>query len=79
MKALIPPDFIHEITAYVVDAGVIISVITELLKLIKSKNIKEPSALSININCGENCKNVIQLIDENKGEINVIVNEDEKK
>lgn len=74
MKALPPPDFIHEITAYVEDAAVVISVLAALFQRIKSKNIKQPSTTSININCAENSTNVIQFIEANKGEINVTVN-----
>lgn len=73
-KAIIP-DMIHEISAYTKDCAALIAFLGALFKLVKSEKNKHPSSTTISINCSENSTNVIQFIDANKGQINVVIND----
>lgn len=75
MKSLPPPDFIHEITAYVEGATALISFLGLLFKHLKSAKSQQKGTVNININFAENSAKVIQFIESNKGDIKVIVNE----
>jgi len=67
------PIQIHDITAYIEDATVLLTFIAALINLVKSKKHSAPTQPTINIHLHKTDEKIIQFIHANKGEINVNV------